>query len=93
MRGGGSLSYKGTLLCTEPEGLHLPTPGDHLLLIGVHGLWESNPEELSVEWFFVVENGEVIPDVKVHPYMAESEAKPLSTLRAELMAKGKEQLP
>ncbi len=80
---GGTLSYKGTLLCTE-RSQRVPAAGEHVLLIGAHGDWESNPAELSVMWVFMVENGEVIADAKAHPFIAEDEPKPLSILRTEL---------
>jgi hypothetical protein len=87
LRLGGTLSYKGTVLCTDSKGQHVPATGDRLLLIGVHGYLESDPGALSVMWLFVVENEDVIPDAKAHPYVAESEPKPVSALRAELAAK------
>lgn len=84
---GGTLSYKGTLLCTERSGQRIPAVGDHLLFLGVHGDWEPDPAELSVRWVFMVENGEVVADPKVHPFIAEDEPKPLPTLRTELAAR------
>jgi hypothetical protein len=84
---GGSLSYKGIQLCTEPRNQRLSAVGDHLLLIGSHGYWESNPAELSLMWVFLVENGEVIPDAKAHPYLAEDQPKTLAILRSELAAR------
>ncbi len=87
LRIGGTLAYKGTMLCTDSAGQHIPAAGDHLLLMGGHGDWEADPGELYPRWLFVIENGSVIPDAKAHPFIAESEAKPVSMLRAELATK------
>lgn len=85
---GGELTYKGTPLCTDSDGQHVPAAGDHLLVTGGHGYWEPDPNEIVPSWLFMVENGNVIPDLKAHPYLVDAEAKPVAALREELGANG-----
>jgi hypothetical protein len=85
---GGELTYKGTPLCTDSDGQRVPAAGDHLLVTGGHGYWEPDANEIVPSWLFVVDSGNVIPDLKAHPYLIDAEAKPVSALREELGANG-----
>jgi hypothetical protein len=80
---GGSIAYQGSMLCTDPGGRHVPAVGEHLLLIGVQDFGETVPGKLLPTWLFVVENGDVVPNAFYRP-LAETRAKPLTQIRAEL---------
>jgi hypothetical protein len=85
---GGMLSYRGTRLCSDSGGEHVPVSGERLLVIAGRNYGQPNPHELAVLQLFVVSNGNVIPDAKAYPYLKDSDAKSLGAVRAELAAKG-----
>jgi hypothetical protein len=83
---GGTISYKGVPICTDSGGMHVPAVGDHLLLVGVNGYGETIAGKLVPNWLFLVESGEVIPN-SAYTLLADTAAKPLTQLRAELAEK------